>query len=99
MKADIINNFDLRRPYRFNIKTLCEHKNIKKYKWLILIHYPNGKHHIFIVEETERQLLKRVKSICYEASDKIAYLDVYELYASDRLELYGEYTYRCKERK
>ena len=65
-------------------------------KWLLLIHYPNGKHHIFIVEETERQMQKRVKSICYDSRDKIAYINVYLFYKNSNtdFELYDEYSYR-----
>ena len=65
-------------------------------KWLILLHYPNGKHHIFITEETERQLHKRIKAICYDARDKIAYMTVYLFYKNNNNDfaLYDEYKYR-----
>lgn len=65
-------------------------------RWLILIHYPNGKHHIFIVVETERQLHKRIKAICFNKSDKIAYMTIYLFYKNDNenFALYDEYKYR-----
>lgn len=76
-------------------------KRIKN-KWLILIHYPNAKHHLFFTYETETQLLKRIKSICFNARDKIAYLNAYICFKlRDKEEIlrpYGEFTYRCKER-
>ena len=65
-------------------------------KWIILLHYPNGKHWLFIVNETERQLQKRVKSICYDAKDKISYATIYLFYKNNDtdFELYDEFSYR-----
>lgn len=98
MENLIINNYELRRPYTLN-KHGDRVKQTKKDKFLILIHYPTGKHYLFITTETERQLLKRIKSICYDASDKIKYLNVYRFLNAEQLEHYGEFTYRNKEIK
>lgn len=76
------------------------YKNYLKKEWLLFIEYPNGKHHIFITTETERQLLKRIKRICNNTSDKIAYLDAYEIWNNGKDKKiigYGEYNYRFRE--
>lgn len=92
------NNYELKKPTRYDFKSGQIKQNRNKSKWLLLIHYPSGKHYLFIVNETERKLLKRVKSICFDSKDKIDYLNVYEIQFNDRLKHYGEYTYKAKER-
>lgn len=99
MENKTINNYELRRAFKYDIQTGTNKQNRQKQKFLILIHYPNGKHYLFITTETERQLLKRIKSICYDASDKIKYLNVYRFLSAEQLEHYGEFTYRNKEIK
>lgn len=96
----MINDYELRKPFKINLKNGQQYQNRDKEFYLILLHYPNGKHHIFIVNETERQLLKRIKSICYQAQDKIKYLNVYT-FNKQTLSIwpYGEYTYRNKDIK
>lgn len=93
-----INNYEPRHQTKINLKTLEEMQNRYKAKFLILVHYPNGKHHIFIVNETERQLLKRVKSICFNKRDRISYLNVYEIYENidNYLMHYGEFTFKSQ---
>lgn len=76
------------------------YKNHLKKEWLLFVQYPNNKHHIFIVVETERQLLKRIKSICRDTSDKIAYVDAYEIMNNGDNKIiypYGEYNYKFKD--
>ena len=86
------------------MKLECRYLTRKRHKtkWLFLIHYPKGKHHIFMTLETERQALNRAKSICFNTSDKIAYLNIYEIWPLNNGEEitrpYRELSYRMKER-
>lgn len=91
-----INNYELRRPYKINLKNGQQIQNRQKNKYIVLIHYPNGKHYIFTTYETERRLLERVKHIT-KHKPKISYLNVYIEHKNEPiLEHYGEYTSQLK---
>lgn len=94
-----INNYEPKRPYKYDTNGQ-EIENKEKYIFLILIHYPNKKHYLFFTEETENELLKRVKSICYDKEEEINYLNVY-IFDKNNLttQHYGEYTYKGQDIK
>lgn len=86
MKA--VNNYDLRRSYKTRIKN----------KYLILIRYKNDLHQVFITNETEKQLLKRVNSIlAHKTKNKILFICIYEIYINDYLQFYGEFNETYKK--
>lgn len=83
-----INNYDLRKPNKTRIKN----------KYLILIRYKNDLHQVFIINETEKQLLKRVNSIlAHKTKDKILFICIYEIYINDYLQFYGEFNETYKK--
>ena len=100
MAEKYINNYELRRPLKGHIDKdgfVIYKQNREKRKWLLILFYPNGKHFVLTTEESERSLLKRVKSICWNATDKVSYVCVYLFYKHTfDEEFYGEFTYRGK---